>query len=240
VWLVHGLYNKLLGGSARHLAIVQSVPGLGGATGARLTAVGAGEIAIVLWVLGMAALGCRARDGRALSMNVLELIRARPPALAGRAHSAEPRVPGARGLRRALPPWYVRLRRHPFPIQAHFRECVTLTYALPPEVLRPLLTPGLELDRGYGFVAARLVDRGAEARGMPAALGQDSFAGYRVHDVQAPAGRRFGAAHLRSDGTAPHGDRRNLLTHYNYHRCPRRRAAPDPLPTWRPRIGGDG
>ena len=28
VWLVHGLYNKLLHGSARHLAIVQSVPGL--------------------------------------------------------------------------------------------------------------------------------------------------------------------------------------------------------------------
>ena len=30
VWLVHGLYNKLLGGSPRHLAIVQSVrDGLG-------------------------------------------------------------------------------------------------------------------------------------------------------------------------------------------------------------------
>lgn len=28
VWLVHGLYNKLLGGSERHLAIVQSTPGL--------------------------------------------------------------------------------------------------------------------------------------------------------------------------------------------------------------------
>ena len=33
VWLVHGLYNKLLGGSPRHLAIVQSIPGLNGATG---------------------------------------------------------------------------------------------------------------------------------------------------------------------------------------------------------------
>ena len=28
VWLVHGVYNKLLGGSPRHLAIVQSIPGL--------------------------------------------------------------------------------------------------------------------------------------------------------------------------------------------------------------------
>jgi len=29
-WLTHGLYNKLLHGSSRHLAIVQSVPGLSG------------------------------------------------------------------------------------------------------------------------------------------------------------------------------------------------------------------
>ena len=29
-WLVHGGYNKLLGGSARHLAIVQATPGLDG------------------------------------------------------------------------------------------------------------------------------------------------------------------------------------------------------------------
>jgi len=26
IWLVHGLYNKLLGGSPRHLAIVQGCP----------------------------------------------------------------------------------------------------------------------------------------------------------------------------------------------------------------------
>ena len=35
VWLVHGVYNKLLGGSPRHLAIIQSVPGLAGADGSR-------------------------------------------------------------------------------------------------------------------------------------------------------------------------------------------------------------
>src|SRR5215471_8695705 len=41
VWLVHGVYNKLLGGSTRHLAIVQSLPGLSGAAGHRvLVAVG--------------------------------------------------------------------------------------------------------------------------------------------------------------------------------------------------------
>jgi hypothetical protein len=28
-WLVHGAYNKLLGGSPRHLQIVQAIPGCG-------------------------------------------------------------------------------------------------------------------------------------------------------------------------------------------------------------------
>ena len=36
VWLVHGLYNKLLGGSPRHVAIIQSVPGLAGLNGERV------------------------------------------------------------------------------------------------------------------------------------------------------------------------------------------------------------
>ena len=46
MWLVHGLYNKLLGGSPRHLAIVQSVPGLAGAAGERvLTMIGLFEVA---------------------------------------------------------------------------------------------------------------------------------------------------------------------------------------------------
>ena len=80
VWLIHGLYNKLLGGSARHLAIVQSVPGLEGVTGERvLTAVGAGEVAIALWVLsGWRPRWCAATQTVALlSMNVLELTFAR-------------------------------------------------------------------------------------------------------------------------------------------------------------------
>ena len=52
VWLVHGLYNKLLGGSPRHLAIVQSVPGLQGDTGRHvLVAVGVCEVGIAAWML---------------------------------------------------------------------------------------------------------------------------------------------------------------------------------------------
>jgi len=80
VWLVHGLYNKLLGGSPRHLAIVQSVPGLSGAAGERvLTMVGLFEVGLALWILsGRAPLRCAATQTAALlSMNVVELTFAR-------------------------------------------------------------------------------------------------------------------------------------------------------------------
>ena len=119
-----------------------------------------------------------------------------------------------------------RLRRHPFPIDAHFRHCLTLTYALPAEVLRPLLSPGLELETvgGFGFVAVALVQTEAlRPAGTPALVGQDFFlAGYRVFTTfRAPNGRRLrGLRILRSDANrARMVAGGNLLTHYNYHRC---------------------
>ena len=233
VWLGHGLYNKLLGGSSRHLAIVQSVPGLGGLAGERvLTAVGIGEVAIALWVLsGWRPLRCAATQTVALlSMNVVELTYARPlllwPAgliplnlafLALAWAAADAQMP--LGLR-------ARLRRHPLPIEAHFHHCLTLTYALPADVLRPLLSPGLELDTvgGLGFVAVALVQaESLRPAGLPPALGQDFFlAGYRVFTTfRAPDGRRLrGLRILRSDANrARMVAGGNLLTHYNYHRC---------------------
>src|SRR5437773_11572562 len=81
VWLVHGLYNKILHGSPRHLAIVQSVPGFGGAVGEHVVlAVGVFEVIVGLWVLsGRAAHVCAATQTIALlSMNVVELTFARP------------------------------------------------------------------------------------------------------------------------------------------------------------------
>src|SRR5215831_14967134 len=81
VWLVHGLYNKLLGGSPRHLAIVQSVPGFAGAAGARLMiAIGVCEVALAAWMLsGRALRACAATQTVVLlSMNAVELTFARP------------------------------------------------------------------------------------------------------------------------------------------------------------------
>jgi hypothetical protein len=111
-------------------------------------------------------------------------------------------------------------------VQAHFQDCLTLTYALPSEILRPLLPPGLDLDTagGDGFVAVALV-RAESLRpaGVPAALGRDFFlAGYRVFTTfRAPNGRRLrGLRILRSDTNRTlmvFGG--NLLTHYHYHYC---------------------
>jgi hypothetical protein len=120
------------------------------------------------------------------------------------------------------------LRRHPFPVVAHFERCLVLTYSLPPETLRPLLPPGLVLDtfRSHsggevGFLAIALVQtRGLRPLGVPRALGRDFFlSGYRIFTrFRTPAGRTLrGLRILRSDT-----DRRlmalagNLLTHYNY------------------------
>lgn len=233
VWLLHGLYNKLLGGSPRHLAIVQSVPGLQGIIGERvLTAVGVGEVAMALWILsGWRPRLCAATQTAALlSMNVLELRFARdlllwpagllPLNLAFLALAWSVAEPHAVGRLRA------RLRRHPFAVQAHFHHVITLTYALPADVLRPLLPPGLELETvgGKGFVAVALVETEAlRPAGLPATFGQDFFlAGYRVFATfRTPAGRRLrGLRILRSDANrAAMVSGGNLLTHYNYHRC---------------------
>ncbi len=233
VWLVHGLYNKLLGGSPRHLAIVQATPGLDGAAGEQaLAAIGMLEVAIAVWVLSAWAprLCAAAQTIALLSMNGVELTFARdlllwPAALIPlnllfltlawvAAAAYEPRTLRAR------------LRRQPLPVEAHFRDCLTLTYAVPGDVLRPLVPPGLELETidGNGFVAVALVQtESLRPAGVPRMLGQDFFlAGYRVFTrCRAPDGRALrGLRILRSDANRTFMVAAgNLLTHYNYHRC---------------------
>lgn len=76
------------------------------------------------------------------------------------------------------------LKRHPFAVKAFFRQSLVLTYALPREVLQPLLPPGLALDtyEGYGFLAIAMVQtRGLRPTFLPGALGCDFFlSGYRI------------------------------------------------------------
>jgi Uncharacterized conserved protein (COG2071) len=126
------------------------------------------------------------------------------------------------------------LQRHAFPIKAQLKASLVLAYAVPADVLTPLLPPGLVLDTygDYGFLAIALVET-QELRPafLPSSLGVDFFlSGYRIFTrYQTSAGRSLrGLRILRSDT-----DSRfmqvfgNLLTHYGYEhsRCEVRRDA---------------
>jgi Uncharacterized conserved protein (COG2071) len=114
-----------------------------------------------------------------------------------------------------------RLKRHPFPVVAHFRHSLVLTYALPEDLLRPMLPPGLVLDTfgDRGFAAIALVQtEGLRPSFAPARLGWSFFlSGYRIFVRRAGQPSLRGLYILRSDT-----DRRsmvllgNLLTHYRY------------------------
>ncbi len=127
-----------------------------------------------------------------------------------------------------------RLKRHPFPISAHFDHCLVLAYALPRETLQPLLAPGLELDvyGDFGFVAVAMVQtRDLRPSWLPAFAGQNFFlAGYRIFTrYHSRAGRNLrGLQILRSDTDKPLMKiAGNLFTHYNYHRAQTRFALND-------------
>jgi uncharacterized protein YqjF (DUF2071 family) len=115
-----------------------------------------------------------------------------------------------------------RFRQNPVPVSAHFRHSLVLTYAVPSEVLRPLLPPGLVLDTfddDTGFAAVALVQtERLRPSFVPAYLGRDFFlSGYRIFVRRAGQSSLRGLYILRSDT-----DRRsmavvgNLFTHYRY------------------------
>jgi hypothetical protein len=118
------------------------------------------------------------------------------------------------------------LKRHPLPVKAHFDFTLVLTYALPREVLEPLLTPGLALDTfgDSGFMAIAIVQtERLRPSFLPAWCGQNFFlTGYRIFTRYRNAAARSlrGLKILRSDT-----DRRlmavfgNALTSYGYRRA---------------------
>jgi hypothetical protein len=118
------------------------------------------------------------------------------------------------------------------PIRAHLAASLVLAYAVPEEVLQPLLAPGLQLDTygGFGFLAIAMVQtRSLRPAFLPASCGFNFFlAGYRIFTrYRTAAGRTLrGLRILRSD-TDQWSMRvfGNLLTHYGYElsRCHVRR-----------------
>lgn len=115
-------------------------------------------------------------------------------------------------------------QRHPLPVRAEFEFSLVLAYALPAEMLLPLLPPGLTLDtyEEWGFLAIALVQtRRLRPTFLPQFVGQDFFlTGYRIfvrHEDPRTGRRLRGLRILRSDTNkrlmAFWGNR---LTHYNY------------------------
>jgi hypothetical protein len=124
-----------------------------------------------------------------------------------------------------MPALLTRLKRHPFPVVAHFERVVAVSFAFPEGLLRPLVPEPLEIDafEGFGFVTVALVwTRGLRPVFMPHFCGQDFFlAGYRVFTrLRDQDGRSLrGLKIIRSEtDKARMVWSGNLLTHYNYRR----------------------
>lgn len=115
------------------------------------------------------------------------------------------------------------LRRHPFPVAAHFDRVVAVSFAFPEAILRPLLPESLEMDTfaGFGFLTVAMVwTEKLRPAVLPSCLGQDFFlAGYRVFArLRDESGRKLrGLKIIRSETNR----RRmvwlgNLMTGYRY------------------------
>lgn len=115
------------------------------------------------------------------------------------------------------------LKRHPFPVVAHFDRVVAVSFAFPVEVLRPMVPRGLTIDtfEGLGFVTVALVwTRKLRPAGFGEFFGRDFFlSGTRIFTrLEDESGRRLrGLKIIRSET-----DKRtmvwagNLMTRYNY------------------------
>jgi hypothetical protein len=118
------------------------------------------------------------------------------------------------------------IRRHPLAMTAHFEQVLVLTYALPRQVLTPMLPPGLALDcfGPFGFLAIAMVQtRNMRPQHFPSWLGRDFFlTGYRIFTrFRTASGRTLrGLRILRSDTDSETMVRwGNRLTHYNYQKA---------------------
>jgi hypothetical protein len=118
------------------------------------------------------------------------------------------------------------LKRHPLPIAAHFEHALVLTYAMPENVLAPLLPPGLELDTydGHAFLAVATVrTRDLRPSFLPRAFGRDFFlTGYRIFtrfkmaDGKVLRGLRILRSDTDNDSMVTWGNR---LTRYGYRKA---------------------
>lgn len=115
------------------------------------------------------------------------------------------------------------LQSHPFAVRAFFERVAAVSFAFPEEVLRPLVSQGLEIDshEGLGFVTVAMVwTKKLRPAVLPEMFGQDFFlGGYRIFTrLRDENGRRLrGLQILRSETDKARMVRSgNLLTRYKY------------------------
>jgi len=116
------------------------------------------------------------------------------------------------------------LQHHPFAVKAHFDQSLVLTYAVPPEEIRPHVPAALKLDLykdTHAFLALAMVEtRQLRHSFMPKMLGRSfTLLGYRafVRYTGADGRTRRGLYILRSETDSPimtFGG--NIFTQYNY------------------------
>jgi uncharacterized protein YqjF (DUF2071 family) len=116
------------------------------------------------------------------------------------------------------------LKNHPFAIEAFFDSSLVLTYAIPAEVLRPMVPAKLELDLfqdKWAFIAIAIVKtQQLRPKGFPAFMGNDFvLTGYRAFvRYTTSQGKKLRGLYILKSET----DKKkmaflgNLFTHYNY------------------------
>ena len=118
----------------------------------------------------------------------------------------------------------LKLKNHPFAVEAYFEKSIVLTYAFPKETLIPLLPKRLELDdfkEQYGFIAIAVVQtRDLRPKGFPSFLGNNfTLIGYRIFvRYKNSQGKRLRGLYILKSET----DQKkmeflgNIFTKYNY------------------------
>lgn len=231
VWLINGLYCKVLDMVPRHQQIVGEI--LSEDHAFWLTKViGFGEVMIGLWVLSRryGKLATVVQIVLVMVMNVLEFFLVPDVLLWGGLNLFFAILFSVvlfwRGFvfsqeRGALLPF---IKNHPFAVEAFFKSSTVLTFAFPKDQLRELVPECLELDTfddKWAFVAVAMVQtENMRPKGFPAFLGRDFFLmGYRVFvRYQTSSGRRLRGLYILKSDTNSRFMKvmGNIMTDYRY------------------------
>jgi len=234
VWMINGLFCKVLNLVPRHELIVARI--LGNHYSKPLTIlIGLLETGMAVWILTTikARLNTMVQITVIAVMNILEFILVRDLLLWGKLNSL---FAFLFILVICYNEFYLNkkrsntfnmlsfLKNHPFAVEAFFESSLVITFAVPKEQLQRLIPECLELDSfqdKWAFLAVALVQtKELRPKGFPKFTGKDFFLiGYRVFVRYVNnAGKKLRGLYILKSET----DKKkmewmgNLFTHYNY------------------------